>query len=79
VTIAAIHPDIFKAYVAYEASFGSASRVSAASKELALLKVAAIVGCPFCVDLGGGEEGGDHRETDEKPKASAGFHQVVFG
>lgn len=52
VTIAAIHPDIFKAYIAYEASFGSALRVNTALKELALLKVAAIVGCPFCIDLG---------------------------
>ena len=52
VTIAAIHPDIFKAYIAYEASFGSASRVNAALKELAFLKVAAMVGCPFCIDLG---------------------------
>lgn len=54
VTIAAIHPDIFKAYkayIAYEASFGSALRVNTALKELALL-VAAIVGCPFCIDLG---------------------------
>lgn len=52
VTIAAINPDIFKAYIAYEASFRSASRVNGALKELALLKVAAIVGCPFCIDLG---------------------------
>ena len=52
VTIAAIHPDIFKAYIAYEASFRSASRVNGALKEFALLKVAAIVGCPFCIDLG---------------------------
>lgn len=52
VTIAAIHPDIFKAYIAYEASFRSASRVNGAFKELALLKVAAIIGCPCCIDPG---------------------------
>jgi AhpD family alkylhydroperoxidase len=31
---------------------GGSSRVSAKLKELAYLKVAAIVGCPFCIDLG---------------------------
>lgn len=33
ITIAAIHPDIFKAYIAYEASFCSASGVNGALKE----------------------------------------------
>jgi len=52
VSVTAAHPEIFKAFIAYEASLRSASRVSAKLKELACLKVAAIIGCPFCIDLG---------------------------
>lgn len=52
VTIAANHPEIFQAYISYEAAFAGASRVDRKLKELAMLKVAAIVGCRFCIDLG---------------------------
>ena len=52
VTIAANHPEIFRAYISYETAFAGASRVDLKLKELAMLKVAAIVGCQFCIDLG---------------------------
>ena len=52
VPVTAAHPEIFKAYISYESSLRSASQVSAKLKELAYLKVAAMVGCPFCIDLG---------------------------
>jgi AhpD family alkylhydroperoxidase len=52
VSVTAAHPEIFKAYISYESSLGSASRVSGKLKEVAYLKVAAMVGCPFCIDLG---------------------------
>jgi AhpD family alkylhydroperoxidase len=52
VSVTAAHPEIFNAYIAYEGSLRSASRVSAQLKELAYLKVAAMVGCPFCIDIG---------------------------
>ncbi|HLW53776.1 MAG TPA: carboxymuconolactone decarboxylase family protein [Candidatus Angelobacter sp.] len=52
VSVTAAHPEIFDAFIAYEVSLRSATRVSAKLKELAYLKVATIVGCPFCIDLG---------------------------
>jgi AhpD family alkylhydroperoxidase len=55
ITIAANHPEIFKAYTSYEGCFGAASRVDPKLKELAILKVATVIGCPFCIDLGSAE------------------------
>lgn len=52
VTIAANHSEIFNAYISFETAFAGASRVDLKLKELAMLKVATIVGCPFCIDLG---------------------------
>jgi AhpD family alkylhydroperoxidase len=52
VTIAAHHPEIFKAYMGFETAFAGASRVDLKLKELAMLKIAGIVGCPFCIDFG---------------------------
>ena len=43
---------IFKAYISFETAFASASHVDLMLKELAMLKVAGMVGCPFCIDLG---------------------------
>lgn len=52
VSIAANHPEVFKAYVSFEVSFRAASRMELKLKELAFLKVAALVGCRFCIDFG---------------------------
>jgi AhpD family alkylhydroperoxidase len=55
ISLTAIHPEIFKAYMDYEASFRAASRLELKLKELAFLKVAALIGCPFCLDFGSAE------------------------
>ena len=55
VTIAAHNPEIFKAYMSYESAFRVASRVDLKLKELAFLKVAALIGCSFCMDFGSAE------------------------
>lgn len=55
VSIAAHNPEIFKAYMSYGGAFRAASRVDAKLKELAFLKVAALVGCAFCIDFGSSE------------------------
>jgi len=52
VSVTAAHPEIFKAYISYESSLRFATQVSGKLKELAYLKVAAMVGCPFCIDVG---------------------------
>lgn len=52
VTIPAHHPEIFKAYMSFETVFAGASRVDLKLKELAMLKVAGMIGCPFCIDFG---------------------------
>jgi AhpD family alkylhydroperoxidase len=52
VSIAANHPEFFKAYISFEGSFAAATRMDSKLKQLAYLKVAALIGCPFCIDLG---------------------------
>lgn len=51
-TVTANHPEVFKAYMSYEGSFATACRVDPRLKELATLKVAALLGCQFCIDFG---------------------------
>jgi AhpD family alkylhydroperoxidase len=51
-TVAANHPEIFKAYTSYERWLGTACRVNPKLKELAMLKVATLIGCQFCIDFG---------------------------
>jgi len=51
-TIAAHNVEIFRAYVAFEQRFAAAHHLDARLKELATLKTAALIGCPFCVDIG---------------------------
>jgi AhpD family alkylhydroperoxidase len=55
VTVVANHPEIFKAYTKYEAWFEAARRVDEPLKALISLKVASLIGCPFCIDLGSAE------------------------
>ena len=52
VSVTANHPEVFKAYIAYETSFGAAERVDIKLKELAYLKVATLIGCRFCIEFG---------------------------
>ena len=47
VTVAAHHPEVFRAYTGFEAALARAGRVEPRLKTLALLKAAALIGCPF--------------------------------
>ena len=47
VTVAAHHPEVFRAYTGFEAVLARAGRVEPRLKTLALLKAAALIGCPF--------------------------------
>jgi AhpD family alkylhydroperoxidase len=53
--VTAHNPDVFRAYVGFEAAFAQAHAVDERLKALAALKSAALIGCPFCVDLGSTE------------------------
>lgn len=45
--VAAHHPEIFTAYTSFEGAFARAARVDGRLKALAVVKAAALVGCPF--------------------------------
>jgi hypothetical protein len=47
VTIAAQHPDVFRAYTSFEVAFARATRVDGRLTILAAVKAAALIGCPF--------------------------------
>jgi AhpD family alkylhydroperoxidase len=55
IAVTANHPEIFKAYSSYERWFGTACRIDQKLKELSILKVASMIGCPFCIDIGSAE------------------------
>ncbi len=50
--VTAHNPEIFRAYAAFEGSFAAARRLDRRLKELVTLKAAALIGCPFCLDIG---------------------------
>lgn len=52
VTVVANHPEMFKAYMGFERCLQEAKRIDSNLKTLAELKVAMLIGCPFCVDFG---------------------------
>lgn len=54
-SIVANHLEIFRAYTKYERWFAEASHLDDKLKALVTLKVAALIGCPFCIDLGSAE------------------------
>ena len=53
VGVMAHHPGILVAVGAFELSFERARDVDIRLKELAMVKAASLVGCRFCIDLGG--------------------------
>ena len=53
VGVMAHHPGVLTAVGAFELAFERAREVDPRLKELALVKVASLVGCRFCIDLGG--------------------------
>lgn len=59
-TVMAHHPGLLKGYTVSEMMLDRLDRVDERLKALAQIKVAAIVGCEFCIDIGSGlgrEEG----------------------
>lgn len=50
--VLAHHPELFRAYVAFERGVESARRLPGRVRSLVELKVAARIGCPFCLDIG---------------------------
>lgn len=52
VGVAARHPEILSAVGRFEAALGRAGRLPARLKHLVNLKAAALLGCPFCIDIG---------------------------
>jgi len=47
--------EVFRAYVAFEMAIAEAHALDSRLKALAQLKAAALIGCPFCIDLGSTE------------------------
>lgn len=47
--------DVFRAYVGFEFAIAQANALDPRLKALAELKAAALIGCPFCIDLGSRE------------------------
>lgn len=46
---------VFRASVAFEVAFARAHELAPRLKALASLKTAALIGCPFCIDIGSSE------------------------
>jgi len=55
VSITAHSPEVLAAYLAFERDVRRASALDAKLKQLANLKTATLVGCPFCIDIGSAE------------------------
>jgi AhpD family alkylhydroperoxidase len=53
--VTAHNPEVFRAYVGFEFAITQAHALDPRLKALAELKAAALIGCPFCVDLGSTE------------------------
>jgi len=52
VSVAARHPQIFDAYIAFEGHLRKARMLEPSLRSLVVLKVSAHLGCAFCIDLG---------------------------
>ena len=55
VAVTALHPEVLDATMAFEVQFERARRLPERLKQLANLKAAALLGCPFCLDIGSAE------------------------
>ena len=55
VTVIANHLEVFRAYTKFEGWFAEARQLDDKLKLLVTLKVASLIGCPFCMDLGSAE------------------------
>jgi len=52
VAVTALHPEVLDATIAFELQLERAKRLPERLKQLANLKAAALLGCPFCLDIG---------------------------
>ena len=55
VTVVANHLEIFRAHTKFEGWLAQARQLDDKLKHLVTLKVASLIGCPFCMDLGSAE------------------------
>jgi AhpD family alkylhydroperoxidase len=55
VAVTALHPEVLEAYFGFEVAFARARRLPDRLRELVNLKAAALLGCPFCLDIGSSE------------------------
>ncbi len=55
VAVTAHHPEVLEAYLGFEVAFARATQLPARLRQLVNLKAAALLGCPFCLDIGSAE------------------------
>ena len=55
IAVTALHPEVLEAYFGFEVAFARARRLPERMRELVNLKAAALLGCPFCLDIGSSE------------------------
>ena len=55
ISVAAHSPGVLTAMLAFERGIREASALDAKMKQLANLKTATLIGCPFCIDIGSAE------------------------
>ena len=72
--VTAHNPEVFRAYVGFETGMAQARALEPRLKVLAELKAAALIGCPFCIDLGSREARASGL-TDAELKALATYRE----
>ena len=55
IAVTALHPEVLEAYFGFEVAFARARRLPERLRELVNLTAAALLGCPFCLDIGSSE------------------------
>jgi AhpD family alkylhydroperoxidase len=55
IAVTALHPEVLEAYFGFEVAFARARQLPVRLRELVNLKAAALLGCPFCLDIGSSE------------------------
>ena len=72
--VTAHNPEVFHAYVGFETAIAQARALDPRLKAMAELKAAALIGCPFCIDLGSREARASGL-TDAELKALATYRE----
>jgi AhpD family alkylhydroperoxidase len=55
IAVTALNPEVLEAYFGFEIAFARARQLPERLRELVNLKTAALLGCPFCLDIGSSE------------------------